>query len=80
MEIKLFDKTGKETGKVKLNDRIFKQDVNKPLLWENITALLKTVLKIKLKSEAAGRNLIDKKVLAGHGPVQSVLLYGAVAE
>ncbi len=58
MEIKLFDKTGKETGKVKLNDRIFKQDVNKPLLWENITALLKNQRKglasTKNKTEVRG--------------------------
>ena len=58
MEIKLFDKTGKETVKVKLNDRIFKQDVNKPLLWENITALLKNQRKglasTKNKTEVRG--------------------------
>lgn len=58
MEIKLFNKTGKETGKVKLNDRIFKQDVNKPLLWENITALLKNQRKglasTKNKTEVRG--------------------------
>ncbi|MGB3340534.1 MAG: 50S ribosomal protein L4 [bacterium] len=58
MQTKLFDKTGKETGKVKLNDKIFKQDINKPLLWENITALSKNqrrgIASAKNKTEVRG--------------------------
>lgn len=58
METKLFDKTGKETGKVTLDDSIFKQDINKALLWENITVLLKNQRKglasTKNKTEVRG--------------------------
>lgn len=58
MKTKLFDKTGKETGKVTLNDSIFKQDINKALLWENITVLLKNQRKglasAKNKTEVRG--------------------------
>lgn len=58
MKTKLFDKTGKETGKVTLNDSIFKQDINKALLWENITVLLKNQRKglasTKNKTEVRG--------------------------
>lgn len=58
METKLFDKTGKETGKITLNDSIFKQDINKGLLWENITVLLKNQRKglasTKNKTEVRG--------------------------
>jgi large subunit ribosomal protein L4 len=58
MKTKLFDKTGKETGKITLNDSIFKQDINKALLWENITVLLKNQRKglasTKNKTEVRG--------------------------
>lgn len=58
MKTKLFDKTGKETGKVTLNDSIFGQDINKALLWENITVLLKNQRKglasTKNKTEVRG--------------------------
>jgi large subunit ribosomal protein L4 len=58
MQTKLFDKTGKETGTVKLNDKIFKQDINKSLLWENITALSKNqrrgIASAKNKTEVRG--------------------------
>jgi large subunit ribosomal protein L4 len=58
MQTRLFDKTGKETGKVKLNDKIFKQEINKALLWENITALSKNqrrgLASAKNKTEVRG--------------------------
>ncbi len=58
MKTKLFDKTGKETGNITLNDSIFKQDINKALLWENITVLLKNQRKglasTKNKTEVRG--------------------------
>lgn len=58
MQTKLLDKTGKETGKVKLSDKIFKQEINKTLLWENVTALLKNQRKgtasAKNKTEVRG--------------------------
>lgn len=41
METKLFDKQGKEVGKIKLSAKIFNQDVNNSLLWEGVTALLR---------------------------------------
>lgn len=52
MQTKLLDKSGKETGKVKLSDKIFKQDINKSLLWENVTALLKN----KRRGTASAKN------------------------
>lgn len=39
METAIFDKTGKETGKVKLHDQIFNKQVNDSLLWETIVLL-----------------------------------------
>lgn len=58
METKLFDKQGKEIGKAKLTDKIFNLDVNKTLLWENTTALLKNKRKgfasTKNKAEVRG--------------------------
>jgi len=58
METKLFDKQGKEIGKAKLTDKIFNLDVNKTLLWENITVLLKNKRKglasTKNKAEVRG--------------------------
>lgn len=41
METKVFDKAGKESGTIKLSDAIFNVKVNKPLLWENVTMLLR---------------------------------------
>ncbi len=40
MQKTLFDKTGKKIGTVTLNDTIFNSNVNKTLLWENVTALM----------------------------------------
>lgn len=41
METKLFDIQGKEIGTINLSEAIFSQDENDPLIWENVTALLK---------------------------------------
>ena len=58
MKTKLFDLQGKETGTVKLADEIFNVEINKKLLWENITALLKNKRKgfasTKTKNEVRG--------------------------
>jgi large subunit ribosomal protein L4 len=58
MKTKLFDLQGKETGTVKLADKIFNVEINKKLLWENVTALLKNKRKgfasTKTKNEVRG--------------------------
>jgi len=41
METKLYDRQGKDIGKVNLSDKIFNVAINEALLWENVTALLK---------------------------------------
>lgn len=40
MQATLYNKNGKEIGAVTLNDTLFNSDVNRELLWENVTALL----------------------------------------
>lgn len=58
MKTKLFDLQGKETGTVQLSDKIFNVEINKKLLWENITVLLKNKRKglasTKTKNEVRG--------------------------
>lgn len=58
METKLFDKQGKEVGKIKLSAKIFNQDVNDSLLWEGVTALLRNRRKgfacVKTRAEVRG--------------------------
>jgi large subunit ribosomal protein L4 len=41
METKLFDKQGKEIGSVKLSDALFNNDVNTPVVWENVMVLMR---------------------------------------
>jgi large subunit ribosomal protein L4 len=84
METKLFDQNGKETGKVKLTDKIFKQDVNSTLLWENTTVLLKNKRKglasTKNKAEVrgGGKKPYRQKGIgwARHGTIRSPIWRG----
>ena len=84
MQTKLLDKTGKETGKVKLNDKIFKQDINKSLLWENVTALLKNQrrgtasAKNKTEVRGGGKKPYRQKGIgwARHGTTRSPIWRG----
>jgi len=58
METKLFNCEGQEIGEVKLTDRIFNQNINKHLLWEAVTILLrnqrKGLAKTKTRAEVRG--------------------------
>jgi len=84
METKLFDLHGKEAGKVKLADEIFNLDVNRTLLWENITALLqnkrKGLASTKTKNEVSGggRKPYRQKGTgwARHGSIRSPIWKG----
>jgi large subunit ribosomal protein L4 len=84
MQTKLIDRTGKETGKIKLNDKIFKQDINEPLLWENITALLKNQRqgtassKNKTEVRGGGKKPYRQKGIgwARHGTIRSPIWRG----
>ncbi len=84
METKVFNKQGKETGKVKLSDEIFKGTVNKPLLWESATMLLKNKRKgtanTKTKNEVkgGGKKPYRQKGIgwARHGSIRSPIWKG----
>ena len=84
METKLFDINGKEVGTVKLADRIFNLDVNRTLLWENITALLqnkrKGLASTKTKNEVrgGGKKPYRQKGIgwARHGSIRSPIWRG----
>lgn len=84
MQTKVFDKTGKETGKVKLSDSVFKQAINKSLLWENITALLKNQrkgtasAKSKIEVKGGGKKPYRQKGIgwARHGTIRSPIWRG----
>jgi large subunit ribosomal protein L4 len=84
MDTKLFDKQGKEIGKVKLTDRIFKQTVNKALLWENITAFLNNKrrgtahTKNRAEVRGGGRKPWRQKGIgwARHGSIRSPIWRG----
>jgi len=58
METKLFNIQGEEIGKAQLPDEIFNQAINKPLLWEAVTILLrnqrKGIAKTKTRAEVSG--------------------------
>ncbi len=84
MQIKLFDKHGKETGMLKLTEKIFNVDVNKSLLWENITALLKNKrkgfasTKTKYEVRGGGQKPYRQKGIgwARHGSIRSPIWRG----
>jgi len=84
MKTKLFDKHGKEIGTTELIDRIFKCDINKALLWENVNALLKNKRKgfasAKSKNEirGGGAKPYRQKGIgwARHGTIRSPLWKG----
>ncbi len=58
MEIKLLNIEGQEIGTIKLNDKVFNQDVNTPLIWENVTLTLRNqrrgLAKTKCRAEVRG--------------------------
>jgi large subunit ribosomal protein L4 len=84
METKLFDKQGKQVGQVKLSEQIFNQDVNKTLLWENITAFLKNkrrgTAKTKNRAEVRGGGVKPWRQKgigwARHGSIRSPIWRG----
>lgn len=58
METTIFDKQGKESGTVKLNDLVFNKEVNNKLLWETVVLLQRNqrqgLASTKNKAEKAG--------------------------
>jgi large subunit ribosomal protein L4 len=58
METKLINANGEEVGKVKLNEKIFNQEINSPLIWENVTVFLRNqrlgLAKAKNRAEVSG--------------------------
>ncbi len=84
METKLFDLNGKEAGTVKLADKVFNLEVNRTLLWENVTALLQNKRKgsacTKTKNEVrgGGKKPYRQKGIgwARHGSIRSPIWKG----
>jgi len=84
MDTKLFDKQGKEIGAVGLKESVFNQAVNKPLIWENITDLLRNkrrgIAKTKSRAEVSGggRKPWQQKGTgrARHGSIRSPIWRG----
>jgi large subunit ribosomal protein L4 len=84
MEAKLFDKQGKETGTVKLTATAFGEEVNRGLLWENITVLLgnkrRGCASTKSKAEVtgSGKKPYRQKGIgwARHGTIRSPIWRG----
>jgi large subunit ribosomal protein L4 len=58
METKLINANGEEVGKVNLNDKIFNQEIKTPLIWENVTIILRNqrlgLAKTKNRAEVSG--------------------------
>src|SRR5512136_2940919 len=58
METKLINANGEEVGKVKLNEKIFNQEIKTPLIWENVTVILRNqrlgLAKAKNRAEVSG--------------------------
>ena len=58
METKLFNRNGEEVGKVNLNDKVFNQEIKTPLIWENVTVILRNqrsgLAKTKNRAEVRG--------------------------
>lgn len=84
MQTKLFDKTGKESGTIELEKRIFNQPVNKSLLWEAVNALLdnrrkgNANTKTKAEVRGGGKKPWRQKGIgwARHGSIRSPLWRG----
>lgn len=58
METKLINRNGEEVGKVNLNDKVFNQEIKTPLIWENVTVILRNqrsgLAKTKNRAEVRG--------------------------
>lgn len=58
METKLINASGEEVGKVKLNEKVFNQEIKTPLIWENVTVILRNqrlgLAKAKNRAEVRG--------------------------
>jgi len=58
METKIINRNGEEVGKVKLNDKVFNQEIKTPLIWENVTVILRNqrqgLAKTKNRAEVRG--------------------------
>lgn len=84
METKVFDKIGKESGTIKLTDKVFHTDVNKTLLWENVTMLLRNrrrgtaSTKNKAEVRGGGKKPYRQKGIgwARHGTTRSPIWKG----
>ena len=84
METKVFDKIGKESGTIQLADKVFHTDVNKALLWENVTMLLRNrrrgtaSTKNKAEVRGGGRKPYRQKGTgwARHGTTRSPIWKG----
>lgn len=84
METKVFDKIGKESGTIQLADKVFSTDVNKALLWENVTMLLRNrrrgtaSTKNKAEVRGGGKKPYRQKGIgwARHGTTRSPIWKG----
>lgn len=58
METKLINASGEEVGKVKLNEKVFNQEIKTPLIWENVNVILRNqrmgLAKTKNRAEVRG--------------------------
>jgi len=84
MQAKLFDKLGKESGKIELAKSIFEQEISEPLLWETVNVLMgnrrKGLANTKTKAEVrgGGKKPWRQKGIgwARHGSIRSPLWRG----
>ncbi len=84
MQTKLFDKTGKESGTIELEKRVFNQPVNQSLLWEAVNALLdnrrkgNASTKTKAEVRGGGKKPWRQKGIgwARHGSIRSPIWRG----
>lgn len=84
METKVFDKIGKESGTIKLAEEVFHTKINKPLLWENVTMLLRNrrrgtaSTKNKAEVRGGGKKPYRQKGIgwARHGTTRSPIWKG----
>jgi len=58
METKIINRNGEEVGKVILNEKVFNQEIKTPLIWENVTVILRNqrsgLAKTKNRAEVRG--------------------------
>lgn len=84
MQTKLFDKTGKESGTIELEKRVFNRPVNQSLLWEAVNALLdnrrkgNASTKTKAEVRGGGKKPWRQKGIgwARHGSIRSPIWRG----